>query len=201
MARFRPGFVVSDALLVPTMGISRTCGARWSLCHLVSFCCSSRKREPAFFWGSVQTRSGPDLGKVRWFPWPFGPSPRCLSSIHCNQNCANSAENRWLRHVLTVDMLGGASDPRFSPTQRLVTGICMICFNHRLAHLEMLHPTAGDPFMGTLHVSPGQRPLDALLGVEPGIWLLASPVLHGGLFGRVTPGGRREIMFSDRAHP
>lgn len=72
-------------------------------------------------------------------------------------------------------------------------------FNHRLAHLEMLHPTAGDHFMGTLNVNPGQRPLDALMGAEPGIWLLASPTLDGGLLGRVTPGGRREIMFSDRA--
>lgn len=74
-------------------------------------------------------------------------------------------------------------------------------FKQRLAHLEMLHPTAGDRFMGTLDIHPGQRPLDALLGVEPGIWLLAMPALVGGLLGRVTLGGRREIMFSDREHP
>ncbi|MES2886951.1 MAG: hypothetical protein V4739_02965 [Pseudomonadota bacterium] len=55
--------------------------------------------------------------------------------------------------------------------------------------------------MGTLSVCPGQRPIDALLGVEPGIWLLESPTLDGGLLGRVTLGGRREIMFSDRAQP
>jgi len=75
----------------------------------------------------------------------------------------------------------------------------MDSFKNRLAHLEMLHPTADDAYMGTLDVHPGQRPLDALLGVEPGIWLLASPTLDGGLLGRVTHNGRREIMFSDRA--
>ncbi|MBT9463110.1 hypothetical protein [Hydrogenophaga sp.] len=77
----------------------------------------------------------------------------------------------------------------------------MNIFNNRLAHLEMLHPPAGDYFMGTLSVCPGQRPIDALLGVEPGIWLLESPTLDGGLLGRVTLSGRREIMFSDRAQP
>lgn len=75
----------------------------------------------------------------------------------------------------------------------------MDSFKNRLEHLEMLHPTADDTYMGTLDVRPGQRPLDALLGAEPGIWLLASPTLDGGLLGRVTHNGRREIMFSDRA--
>lgn len=74
-------------------------------------------------------------------------------------------------------------------------------FQQRLAHLEMLRPTAGDPFMGTLDIRPGQRPLDALLGAGPGIWLLETPALAGGLLGRVTPGGRREIMFSDHQQP
>jgi hypothetical protein len=73
-------------------------------------------------------------------------------------------------------------------------------FKQRLAHLEMLHPTAGDRFMGTLDLHPGQRPLDALMGAEPGIWLLSTPALVGGLLGRVTLGGRREIMFFDREH-
>jgi len=75
----------------------------------------------------------------------------------------------------------------------------MNVFTQRLSRLEMLEPVVSDRFMGTLDVHPGQRPLDALLGAEPGIWLLTTPALHGGLLGRVSHSGRREIMFADRA--
>lgn len=75
----------------------------------------------------------------------------------------------------------------------------MNVFKQRLARLEMMEPITTARFMGTLNVPPGQRPLDALLGAEPGIWLLTTPALDGGLLGRVSHSGRREIMFADRA--
>ena len=47
------------------------------------------------------------------------------------------------------------------------------------------------PAFGVLDMPEGTRPIDALAGVSPGLWLLAP----AGLLGRVTERGKRVIIF------
>ena len=47
------------------------------------------------------------------------------------------------------------------------------------------------PAFGVLDMPEGMRPIDALAGVSPGLWLLAP----AGLLGHVTERGKRVIIF------
>lgn len=67
----------------------------------------------------------------------------------------------------------------------------------RLARLEAAQAGAAQTLMGSIEVPRGVRPIDALAGASPGLWLLVDQFCDWGALGRVTPGGRRTVVYGE----
>ena len=65
----------------------------------------------------------------------------------------------------------------------------------RLQRLEAAQAGAAQTLMGSIEVPRGVRPIDALAGASPGLWLLVDQFCDWGALGRVTPGGRRTVAY------
>jgi len=72
----------------------------------------------------------------------------------------------------------------------------MHSLNRRLQALEAEPLRALGSFRGILDYPSGGNPLDALQGREAGLWLLLDSRYDGpGLLGRVSPSGKRTIVY------